>query len=115
MQNHDKLTRTLLQHSASSGAVQESQLYAFQRSFYSEARADHAIALMIKGLALYADAYEAELESKIGEDYVLGPQWQSILEGVLGLLNGPTGSLDCGTMDRVLRTLAEDNGIVPES
>ncbi len=36
----------------------------------------------------YAKAYEARFEAKLCDDYVLGPQFLSAIQGLRGLLNG---------------------------
>lgn len=56
----------------------------------------------------YAALYERRFEQPIGDDYVLGPHVRDIYAAVIGLLNGPTGRLDCGTVDRLVREFAED-------
>ncbi len=65
---------------------------------------------MVQGWADYARTHRNRFESTIGEDYVLGPQWQAIGEGLLGLLNGETGALDCGTLDGFIRDTMEAHG-----
>ena len=59
--------------------------------------------------------HKARFESAIGEDYVLGPQWQAIGEGLRGLLNGETGRLDCGTLDGFILATLDENGIDTET
>lgn len=59
----------------------------------------------------YADAHLHRYKSPIGEDYVLGPAWVNWLRSIRVLLNGETGGLDCGTMDRNLIELAEEHGM----
>ncbi len=60
---------------------------------------------MIKGLADYIDSYPPRYETKVGEDYILGDYVLDIVKGIRGLLNGETGRLDCGTIDRLLLDL----------
>lgn len=56
----------------------------------------------------YAERHQAQYESTIGEDGALGVEWAQIGRGILGLLNGETGRLDCGTLDTIIRdNLAE--------
>ena len=62
-----------------------------------------AIVGMVKVWLVYADGHRARYESGIGEDYVLGPEWESIGRSLIGLLNGETGRLDCGTLDGCIR------------
>jgi hypothetical protein len=42
---------------------------------------------------------------------VLGPCWEKVASGALGLLNGETGGLDCGTVDGAVRRLAAEHGV----
>jgi hypothetical protein len=74
----------------------------------------HTIARLFDGLRHYADLHRAAYESPIGEDYVLGEYWKQMASGLLGLLNGETGTLDCGTWDRNIRRLAKENGFTAE-
>ena len=71
----------------------------------------HPIATMIQEWRRYPYAYRAELfgpdpegESfKLADDYVLGTAWADVGKAMLALLNGPTGKLDCGTVDGFIR------------
>lgn len=65
-----------------------------------------AVRHLIVGLLGYAHAHKSRYESAIGDDYILGPCWLKIADGLLGLLNGETGNLDCGTMDAAIRNAA---------
>lgn len=51
---------------------------------------------------------ESEVASDGGEwrDYVLGTEVGGLLDAFVGLLNGPTGRLDCGTLDTWAREMA---------
>lgn len=74
-----------------------------------------AIVNMLRGWENYAKAHKVRFESPIGNDYVLGPAWQEIGQGIRTLLNGELGRLDGGTLDGfVLNTMAE-NGIDTEN
>lgn len=66
-----------------------------------------AFTQMINGLKLYAQAHQAEYDSPIGEDYVLGDEWETIARGIIGLLNGETGKLDPGEIDGTIRRFAK--------
>ncbi len=57
-------------------------------------------------LIKYAKSYEKRWERKLAEDYVLGPEWLSSLQGLRGLLNGD-GAV-AYDMDR--STDSKDNG-----
>lgn len=69
-----------------------------------------AIAALVRDAAEYADGYRAAFGSDIGEDGVLGEEWARILRGIIGLLNGDCGQLDCGTLDSLLRDMARSQG-----
>jgi len=64
-----------------------------------------AIATMVHGLAVYADAYRRRFDSDISEDGVLGPAWREIGDGILALLNGELDGLDGGTVDGLIRRM----------
>ncbi len=66
-----------------------------------------AVVDILKALAEYADAHRARYESEVGEDGVLGDHFEEIARGLLGLLNGETGRLDCGTLDGAIRKLCK--------
>jgi len=66
---------------------------------------------LLKGWLAYADVHKARFESEIGEDYVLGPQWEAIGDSLRGVLNGETGRLDCGTLDGLILGVMKDAGI----
>ena len=69
---------------------------------------------MLKSWLTYADVHRERFESGIGEDYVLGPEWAKIGVGLLGLLNGECGRLDCGTVDSIIRATLKAEGLGPE-
>lgn len=72
------------------------------------------IVAMLRGWATYAAAHQQAYESRIGDDGVLGPEWQAIGEALLGLLNGDLGRLDGGTLDGFIRdTLAANVEATP--
>lgn len=54
---------------------------------------------LLTGLADYADAHALRFGDTIGKDYVLGAAWADAMRAVRVLLNGETGTLDCGTLD----------------
>lgn len=62
---------------------------------------------IIRGLRDYAKASH-ELGYKMGEDYVLGPEWHKIISGLHGLLNGNTDRLDCGSLDSLMAKMLID-------
>jgi hypothetical protein len=65
---------------------------------------------LYRALISYAAQHERRYESRIGEDFVLGPAWLAIARNLLRLLDGETGRLDCGTLDGDLRRLAVSVG-----
>lgn len=66
------------------------------------------IVRMLHFWEMYAVEHAKRFESPIGEDYVLGAEWQAMGEAIRGLLNGETGRLDCGTLDGyILQTMRE--------
>jgi hypothetical protein len=72
---------------------------------------ERAIRDMLNAWQEYAHTHKRRYESKIGDDYVLGPEWQQIGEGIRGLLNGECGKFDCGTLDAFILYTLKDNGI----
>lgn len=70
-----------------------------------------AMVSMLMGWEAYAKQHKQRYESPIGEDGVLGQEWQAIGEGLIGLLNGELGELDGGTLDAFLRDTMRENGI----
>ena len=69
------------------------------------------LVFMLRGWAEYADQHARRYESKIGDDGVLGPAWESIGDAMRGLLNGETGRLDCGTLDGFILDTMRANGV----
>ena len=69
---------------------------------------------MMTGWATYAADHHNRFESAIGEDYILGVEWLKIGKALLGLLNGETGRLDCGTCDGFIRDTILENGFTEE-
>jgi hypothetical protein len=65
-------------------------------------------------LVRYASAHQSRYESPIGHDGVLGECWLTIAKGLVGLLNGETGSIDCGRFDGAVRELARASGFTQE-
>ena len=63
----------------------------------------------------YANTYNRRYESFIGDDYVLGPAWAKIGQGLLGLLNGELGRLDGGLMDGGIRATLRAHHINPDT
>lgn len=72
------------------------------------------IVRIFDSLRHYANCHREAYESPIGEDYVMGEYWLNMASGLLGLLNGETGTLDCGEWDRAIRRLVLENGFTAE-
>jgi hypothetical protein len=70
---------------------------------------ERALVTLLKAWAEYADAHRRRFESTVGDDGVLGSEWKQIGEAIIGLLNGEAGRLDCGTIDGLVREIAEAN------
>ena len=69
------------------------------------------IAGMLHLWAQYAADHKAEYDALIGDDYVIGPAWEAIGDGIRELLNGQTGRLDCGTLDAFILDTMRENGV----
>lgn len=69
-----------------------------------------AILGMLTQLAQYCAAYKVSTGSKVGTDCVLGVETLSIAQGLRGLLNGPTGSDDCGKIDAMILSMLTTAG-----
>lgn len=66
---------------------------------------------MLRGWLEYADTHRTRFESGIGEDYVLGPEWERIGRGLRAMLNGDLGRrLDCGALDSIILDALKDEG-----
>ena len=74
-----------------------------------------ALMEMLVGWAKYAEAHRKQCESGIGEDGVLGAEWEAIGLSLIGLLNGETGGLDCGSIDGNVRELLKAEGFTGEA
>jgi hypothetical protein len=72
------------------------------------------VVAMFGALEHYARTHGTRFESPISEDGYLGPVWFTMARGLLDLLNGETGRLDCGTIDRAVRKLAAEHGYSEE-
>jgi hypothetical protein len=76
--------------------------------------AEGPIVALLSAWALYADYYAQKLDTGVGADYVLGPAWAQIGDGIRQLLNGETGRLDCGTLDGFLCDTLGAEGFNPD-
>jgi hypothetical protein len=75
---------------------------------------EHAIVHMLDAWLEYAETHQIRYESKIGGDGVLGDPWAEIGRGILQLLNGDCGRIDCGTIDALVRNTLRKNGVEEE-
>lgn len=75
---------------------------------------EEAVSHLLKGWCEYADAHEAAYGSTIGEDGVLGEPWAEMGRGLLRLLNGDCGRLDCGIIDGLIRDHLRAEGFEAE-
>lgn len=66
---------------------------------------------MARCLADYADEHHERYGSDIGEDVFLGREWETMARALLGLLNGETGRLDCGLVDKAIRAMGVAAGV----
>lgn len=71
-----------------------------------------AMQKMLEGWDAYRVAVRAgsEGEAGIGDDYILGPEWEAIGKALIGLLNGECGRIDCGSFDGYVRKLLNAEG-----
>lgn len=79
--------------------------WSFPRNGFEQSIGD-----MIRGAIAYADTHRERYESGIGEDYVLGQHWASVMMSVRALLNGDCGGFDCGTLDSLILAMLEAEG-----
>ena len=63
----------------------------------------------------YAVRHQQRYDSRVGSDYVLGPEWAAIGAALRGLLNGELGRLDGGTLDGILCHNLQAEGFDPEA
>jgi hypothetical protein len=71
---------------------------------------ERSMTKMLHGWIEYAAAHKEAYETAVGEDYVIGDEWQAIGHALLGLLNGELGRMDAGTVDRLIRDTFVQNG-----
>jgi len=70
---------------------------------------ERAIVCGVKAWIQYAEATREAWGEQM-DDYVLGVEWQAWGAALLGLLNGETGRLDCGTVDGIIRNVYQAAG-----
>jgi len=98
---HSETLRAALRGTPNVGAAHHSAV------MYPRPEFESPVLELLVGLAGYADAHRDRYESEVGEDGVLGDHFEEIARGLLGLLNGETGRLDCGTLDGAIRKLCK--------
>jgi hypothetical protein len=64
----------------------------------------------LDGMLRYAKAYRVRFEGPLAEDYVLGPEWLAVVQGLRGLLNGD-GAV---AMETGRSSDSKDNGVCEE-
>lgn len=72
---------------------------------------ERGLVKILDGISLYFEYYTRETESLIGEDGVIGEAAENLISAFKIMLDGPTGRLDCGTLERRLRSLAQSNHV----
>jgi hypothetical protein len=107
MKHADRIERT---KGANMGGWQERHVSAIR---YPQG-VEQGMVSLLRGWLDYADAHMARFESRIGEDYILGPAWAQIGSSVRTLLNGELGRLDGGTLDSLICESLEAEGYNPE-
>lgn len=70
---------------------------------------ERALVAIVKALAEYADAHRQRYGGTIKSDYIIGECWYALGSSVIGLLDGETGRLDCGTLDGFIRDLIDSD------
>lgn len=71
---------------------------------------EHAIVMMYRAMAEYADAHAVTYDCPISEDGVIGDAWADLGKALIYLLDGQTGRLDCGTLCSAIHRLVEAGG-----
>lgn len=72
---------------------------------------EDAIAHLVKGLIAYRNAYVVRYHVEISADPALREDWLMIARGIIGLLDGDTGTrLSCAALDGLIRSTAESAG-----
>ncbi len=74
---------------------------------------EKAVRALIEAFALFADSYatETEGERQLGQDGYYHEHAVDMVKALLALLNFDCGRFDCGTLDRLIRDLAQASGV----
>ena len=111
IQTHQKLIDAMVRDSLNKADHGDkrvaSHLFAWQNRF-------EPIANLIISAAQIADRYWVRYGSRMGDDYVLGDHWIQIVRSAQYLLSGDIGNLIAGTLDTLLRNMAELEGFTRE-
>ncbi len=75
---------------------------------------ERPIVHMVRALEEY-DRVLRNAACPVSEDYILGPIWLTLAYNLIGLLNGPTGRLDCGPIDSYVREMVKKAGFDRET
>ncbi len=96
-------------------AVPSEWLIRHNQAVQSPRGIERAIVALRAGLLEYTLQYGESFEGmELGQDGFLGDAWLDAARAYLALLNGPTGRLDCGTLDGEVRQWAERCGFEEE-
>lgn len=77
--------------------------------------AECALVALREGLLRYAIEYGDCFDGcQLGHDAILGDAWLTMARGYIGLLNGESGRLDCGSLDGEIRRWAVQFGFTQE-
>lgn len=73
---------------------------------------EQAIKQLIVGYALLADSHRTEPDdAPIGRCGFFGEHARDMIRALLAMLTTDTGRYDCGTLDRLIRKMAEASGV----
>lgn len=91
-------------------ALDEAQRLGFDGPTNPKKIMEQAIVHACAALRHFGEGHRALYESPIGEDGVLGNYWLGMARALVGMLNGESGRLDCGTVDGSIRDMAREFG-----
>lgn len=74
---------------------------------------EEPVTVAMDALLQYAERHEKRFESKLSDDYVLGPAWLKAITGIRELLNGE-GQFDGGTLESVFWSAMDAAGFKEE-
>lgn len=110
IQTHQKLIDAMMVSSNN----QTYDYRAGKRHFVAWNIKNNPIVDLITSAAQIADRYWVRYDSRIGDDYVLGDHWIQIIRSAQALLSGDIGDLSAGTLDTLLKDMAELEGFTRE-